>query len=278
MTTAQEKTMQTPTLIQATGHVLGHIAPDTAARWAVGLATWPRFRHGQNSSPDLTPGVQVTFRYGLRALRWGVQGPIVLTLHGWEGHPNQYRALGHALAERGFQLYALFGPGHAPGERTRAHPGLFRDALLEAAAELKSVHTVIGHSMGAGAMAMALAEGLAADRAISIAGPNGYGDVLDRIGRGLHLTDQSRNRFKRRMEQRTGLPLANTVAAELLPHIDIPLLIVHDRNDSIVPFIEAEQIAAQAPNAQMLATRELGHSRLMADASVIETMSRFILD
>lgn len=270
--------MQTPTLIQATGHVLGHLAPDTAARWAVGLATRPRLIHGRNSSPDLTPGVQVTFRYGLRALRWGRQGPIVLALHGWEGHPNQYRALGHALAERGFQFYALFGPGHAPGEHTTAHPGLFCDALLEAAAELKSIHTVIGHSMGAGAMALALAGGLASERAISIAGPNGYANVLDRIGRGLYLTAKSRNRFKRRMEQRTGLPLANTLAAQLLPHIDIPLLIVHDRNDSIVPFVEAEQIAVQAPDAQMLATRGLGHSRLMADESVIENMIQFILD
>ena len=268
--------MQTPTIIQATGHVLGHLAPDTAARWAVSLATWPRFRHGRNSSSDLTPGVQVTFRYGLRALRWGRQGPIVLALHGWEGHPNQYRALGHKLAERGFQLYALFAPGHAPGERTSAHPGLFCDALLEAAAELKSIHSVIGHSMGAGAMALALAGGLQAERAISIAGPNGYANVLERIGRELRLGDHSRNRFLRRMEQRTGLPLAHTVVEHLIPRIDIPLLVIHDRNDTVVPFTEAEQIVAQAPGTQMLATRGLGHSRLMADTSVIEAISAFI--
>lgn len=221
-------------------------------------------------------------RFGLKALRWGDHGPVVLTLHGWEGGPHQFRVIGSALAERGCQVFALTGPGHSQDSGRVAHPGLFVDALLEAAAELGPLQGLIGHSMGAGAVLLAQGEGLRAERSVCVAGPAGYRGVLERIADQLGLAPDSRARFLRRMEARTGLTLDQTHPASVLSRIQSRLMVVHDVHDRVVPYADAEEITRHGdkfsgPNpVQLLTTHGLGHGRILKDRSVVDAVCRFL--
>lgn len=261
--------------IRPIGQILGTLFPGFAARIAARLATTPHRRPGARNVP---PGAeQVTLRFGLAGLRWGNNGPRVLALHGWEGQASQFAPLAVQLQAAGYQVIALDGPAHGRSPGKRADPVTFSDALLESAPELGRLHAVIGHSMGGGAVMHALANGLSASRAVLVAAPSAYKDVLARIARSIGLPGAATARFFASMERFTGLPSGQLDIAQLARRSDAPVLVVHDRNDRVVPFADGRRIADIA-GAELLATEGLGHARLLKDANVAAAVLRFLRD
>ncbi|HKL52316.1 MAG TPA: alpha/beta fold hydrolase [Wenzhouxiangellaceae bacterium] len=267
--------MNSQRMVRSTGNFIERWVPDMAASIAERLATTPRRKHLLNSTRVRRSGIPITFRFGRTGLRWGDSGPIVLAIHGWEGRPQQFSAIGEALAERGLRLVALTGPGHAPGDRERAHPGAFVDALFEAASELGNVQALIGHSMGGGAALLAASRGLSVQRIVTVASPAGYRGVLHRIADGLGLNNLGRAGFLARMEARTGFRLDETEPVQLMPRLDVPVLIAHDRDDSVIPFDEALELARHSNRARTLHTEGLGHGRILSDAATIRRIVDF---
>lgn len=270
--------MNLQSLIRTTGRLAGHVSPNVAARLAENLATRPRRLHRPRlKSADLV-GQWTTLRYGLKARRWGESGPVILAIHGWEGHPDQFASMGHALAAQGYRFYALAGPGHVAGTGKEADPALFASALQEASVELgKGIAAVIGHSMGAGATLMALSDGLETERVVLVSGAAGFRSVLERTADQLGLPQRARQRFLARMAERTGRSLGEVEAVDVLPRIRQPVLVVHDRQDRIIPFEDFQRLQASTPKAQYLATDGLGHSRILADEAVNRRIQAFLL-
>src|SRR6056297_2897363 len=256
-------------MVRSTGNLIERWLPDTAASIAERLATMPRRRRLRAKNEFRDSGVPITFRFGRTGLRWGESGPIVLAIHGWEGRPQQFSTIGEALADRGLRLVALTGPGHAPGDRERAHPGAFVDALFEAASELGNVQALIGHSMGGGAALLAASRGLSVQRIVTVASPAGYRGVLHRIADGLGLNHRGRAGFLARMEARTGFRLDEAEPLRLMPDVDVPVLIAHDLDDSVIPHHESRELARHACRAQTLDTQGLGHGRILSDEATV---------
>lgn len=267
--------MNSQRMVRSTGNFIERWVPDMAASIAERLATTPRRQHLRKGIRTRQNGIPITFRFGRTGLRWGDSGPIVLAIHGWEGRPQQFSAIGEALVDRGYRLIALTGPGHGNGDRERAHPGAFVDALFEAASELGPVHALIGHSMGGGAALMAASRGLSVKRIVSIASPAGYRGVLHRIADGLGLNGLGRTRFLARMEARTGYRLDETEPAQLMPLLDVPLLIAHDRDDRVIPFEQSMELARHSSRAQTVQSKGLGHGRILYDKATIERIVEF---
>src|SRR6056297_1602941 len=268
--------MNSQRMVRSTGNFIERWVPDMAASIAERLATTPRRKHLLNSTRVRRSGIPITFRFGRAGLRWGDSGPIVLAIHGWEGRPQQFSAIGEALAERGLRLVALTGPGHAPGDRERAHPGAFVDALFEAASELGNVQALIGHSMGGGAALLAASRGLSVQRIVTVASPAGYRGVLHRIADGLGLNHRGRAGFLARMEARTGFRLDETEPLRLMPDVDVPVLIAHDLDDSVIPHHESRELARHASRAQTLDTQGLGHGRILSDEATVHRVVEFL--
>lgn len=259
--------------IRPIGQILGTLSPGLAARLAAYFATTPHRRPDARAVPR---GAQpITLRFGLAGLRWGTSGPRVLALHGWEGQASQFAPLAERLQAAGFQVIALDGPAHGRSPGRRAHPVLFSDALLESAPELGRLHAVIGHSMGGGAVMHALAQGLSASRAVLVAAPSTYKDVLVRIARSVGLPQAATARFIAWMERITGLPAGQLDIAQLASRSDASVLVVHDRADRVVPFADGRRIADIA-GAELLATEGLGHARLLKDSAVASAVVRFL--
>ncbi len=259
-------------LIPPMVRLLARVAPSLAARFARRLATRPLLR---SLRPDPEGAEPVTFRFGLAGLRWGSSGPRILALHGWEGRAAQFRGLGERLARRGYQLIALDAPAHGRSPGTHADPVVFADALQEAAAELGPLHAVVGHSMGGASAMYALSRGMPSLRSVSIAAPAGLAGVLSRMSRHLGLTETARRRFFALMQSRTGLAPEALDIDLLAADIGQPMLVVHDRDDAVIPFGDGERIA-RATRAQLFATRGLGHRHLLRDEAVLDRIVGFL--
>jgi pimeloyl-ACP methyl ester carboxylesterase len=258
--------------LRRVGHVLGLLLPESAARLARRLATRP-VRAGTRALP---PGAEaVTFRFGLAGLRWGHSGPRVLALHGWEGRASQFRGLGERLAARGYQLIAIDAPAHGRSPGSEANPVVFADAAVEAASELGPLHAVVGHSMGGAAVLLAQARGLRATRSVAIAAPAALPDVLRRLSRAFGLPLRASRAFIAQMERHAGEPAAQLDVEKVSSLIRGPLLLVHDRDDAVVPFADGERIAA-ATGAELVETRGLGHRDLLRADAVLDRITSFL--
>jgi len=264
--------------IQTFHALTGHLLPGVALRSAQRLLMRPRLLPPRDwELPTLEQAQRIHFRFGLSGLRWGRSGdPVVLMLHGWEGRASQFgRFVAPLLAARR-QVIALDAPAHGESPGNEANPVVFALALMEAAAEIRGLEAVVGHSMGAGATAYALTLGLSVERVVLLGGPSTLRGVLQRFAGFIGLPRSLRERFFRHIENYTGVPLEHLDLAQLASRLRTEALIVHDRQDTMVPFSDGEAIAAAWPGARFLATEGLGHWRILTDAAVVARVTRFL--
>ncbi|MBF8758327.1 alpha/beta fold hydrolase [Pseudomonas guariconensis] len=258
--------MTTLSWIRGVNGTLGRLAPEHVAGKMRRAFMTPRPlppRHWE--LPLLAKAERITLRFGLSALRWG-KGPTVLMMHGWEGRPTQFAALIETLVAAGHTVVSLEGPGHGQSPGQHAHVGLFARALLEAAAELPPLRAVVGHSMGGASMLLALQWGLRTEVAVSIAAPAQLLGVLRGFAHRLGLPARARAAFIRQVEQDVGVQISRLDVSGY--QLDVPGLVVHASDDSLVPATEAQAIHNAWFDSRLMLLEEGGHQRVLADPQV----------
>ncbi len=259
--------------------VTGQIAPTVSARVSRRVLMRPRIPAPKTWEADALASAQrVGFRFGLSALRWGERdAPVVLMLHGWEGRPTQFAHFIEPLLRAGRQVVALDAPGHGESPGSESNAILFSLALLEAAVEIPNLEAVVGHSMGAGAIGYALSLGLSPQRAVLLGGPSSLRSVLEQFADGVNLQPRARTRFFDLVARHTGVHPDEVDIRHLARDYQIPALIVHDRDDALVPFEHGERMAAAWTGAELMATEGLGHWRILTDPRVIARATHFLV-
>ncbi|MEO4048233.1 alpha/beta fold hydrolase [Pseudomonas sp. CAU 1711] len=249
---------------------IGRLAPDLAASRMHRAFLTPHERAPRDwELPLLAEAERVTLRFGLSALRWG-RGPAVLLLHGWEGRPTQFAELIRALVRAGYGVVALDAPAHGRSPGHEANVVLFARALLEAASELPPLKAVIGHSLGGASALLATQLGLRTEALVTIGAPARILGALRRFARFVGLPAEARARFVRLVEQSAGIPAAQLDVERY--DLDLPGLVVHAKDDPMVPFSEAESIHMAWAGSRLLALEAGGHSKPLGDPQVVEAV------
>ncbi|MCU1720849.1 MULTISPECIES: alpha/beta hydrolase [unclassified Pseudomonas] len=259
--------MNTLSWIRGVNGTLGRLVPGHIASKMHRAFLTPYTRPPRDwELPVLERAERITLRFGLSALRWG-QGPTVLLMHGWEGRPTQFAKIIETLVDAGYTAVALDGPAHGRSPGDEAHVGLFARAVLEAAAELPPLKAVIGHSMGAASVLLAMQLGLRAEAVVSIAAPARLLGVLRGFARHLNLPPRARAAFIRKVERDVGLPVAKLDVSGY--QLEVPGLIVHAEDDRLVPASEAQVIHDAWFDSRLLMLEQGGHQRVLADPRVV---------
>lgn len=217
------------------------------------------------------------------AHEWTGGDRLVVIVHGWGSRAARFAPLCAALAARGWHVVAFDAPGHGASPGRSSSLPQFMAALDAVTARFGAPRALVGHSLGALAIACRHRDGapewasrLAAVALVSM--PSGapflVASFLHFLGIGTATRQRLLDRFRRRFgagpDHFTALPGTARIAA--------PVLLVHDREDDIVPFAHSQQLAAQLPGHRLLATTGLGHSLLTRDAAVIATVADFLAD
>jgi pimeloyl-ACP methyl ester carboxylesterase len=264
--------------------VLDRVAPMLAARWAERIwFTIPRparaFR--DIAVPGGKPFIVTAAGATIAGKIWGM-GPAVYLMHGWGGHSGQLAAFVAPLVERGQRVVVFDAPSHG-----RSGPGAYgprSSSIPEFAAALAAVvdwhgpaHALIAHSMGGTAAAVALCDGLRAERVALLApmaSPASYAHQLSEVlgfGAGTH------RRLIARVERRVRAPMSHFDVPELGRAVAMPpTLVVHDRDDAYTPVSDGAAIATAWPSARLHTTSGLGHRRLLRNPAVVAEVVNFV--
>lgn len=258
------------------------VSPQAAVRRAGDLFCTPlpssRRRARQAPTGDAVEGSFEFHGHRIHTYAWGdpATQPYVLFAHGWSSHGTRFLPWVRQLRELGYAIVAFdqAAHGHSEGERNTLPE--FTATLLAVGERFGPAAALVGHSLGGAAVAVALARGLVAERAILIAPAADPVAAALRFARFIRLPERLCRRMIDTFEATIGLPFADFQAHRTAPRIARPALIVHDLDDREVPWSEGERYARFWADSRLLSTQGLGHNRIAQDEGVIGAAVRFL--
>lgn len=262
--------------------MFGPAAPSIAARVAEKYFFTAR-RHPrpawEHEILEKAQAFRVAYEDGaLPAWSWGTgrNAGTILLVHGWEGRGAQLGAFVRPLVDRGFRVVTFDGPGHGDATASRASMPDLAASIEQVAAAVGPLHGIIAHSMGAPASLLALARHVDVSRAVFLAPPIDIRRFVRAFGETLGLDDSVMNHFEHHIEERFGVSFNDLYAPALARKMTSPLLVMHDEDDHEVPWLSGKMMADAWPGAEFVATRGLGHRRLLKDPSVVSRATSFL--
>ncbi len=212
---------------------------------------------------------------------WPASGPTAIILHGWGSSSARFSLMAQTLNERGWRVLSLDAPGHGASPGNSSSLPQFMASLDAAIAKYGRPHALIGHSLGALAIACRHANGppewaSELKAVVLISMPSGAGFLLEKfifmLGLGASTGQLMRKRFAERFHATpadyAAMPGASRIAARVL--------LLHDPEDNIVPYAHSAELLPQLPDAQFITTHGLGHSNLTRDPATIGRIVEFL--
>ena len=203
-------------------------------------------------------------------------GKQILSVHGWESRATQMYGLVKGLVKQGYSVFAVDMPGHGHSSGETSNAYLFSETVKLAQQKLGHFHAIIGHSMGAGAAAIAVGKGVTTDKLVLVSGPSSIENVLRRFSGFAGLNNKTTNKFLEFIAQYVGVPAIELDATKLLQASDVPALLIHDEHDIEVPVSESMRLAAVFSQAELFVTKGLGHRNILKSDEVFAKISSFV--
>ena len=255
--------------------------PELAGAWAERLFLTPPRNGGAAAALDLIEARSSLFEHKGRHIatwRWGARdAPAVILAHGWGGYAAQMRAFVFPLLSAGYQVIAYDQPGHGVSEGRLTGLPDFADLLTDLAWHHGEARAFIGHSLGGAAGALALATGrVRFDKVVLVSPPADLVGYSRRFARWYWMPEAVRRAMQSAIEERYGVLWENLEVARLAPRLRAPALVIHDRDDRMVPWTQGAQVAHLWPGARLMSTDGLGHGRILGDDAVTRAAADFI--
>jgi pimeloyl-ACP methyl ester carboxylesterase len=280
---AQVRTPLKVVLMRQAFRLLGVLAPALAANWA--YREWYSTRRFRESAHDARWRRQARLqllesRFGKVAVYyWGEQtNPVVLCVHGWNGRASQFATMLPALLKAGYQVVAFDAPGHGLSEGNSTNIFRISEALTAVAGQYPTLQAIISHSFGGMVAAHAIKhQGISVQKLIMIASPVSTRYLIDIYAQTMAIDPRVMQRFDKMIRHEFGDDVYDRVSVEQnLKNNELPILVIHDKNDTSVSWRNSERIVEVAANAAVIYTEGHGHRRLLRDKKLIKKMVSFI--
>lgn len=215
--------------------------------------------------------------------RWGSGRGVILLVHGWRSRASRLSALVEAL-EPHATVIAFDAPGNgdsAIGDRAARFATVldYAEAIQQLGERHGEFHAIVAHSLGALGAFIAVNEGVAARRIVSLAAPHDGDSIMHTFAAQLGLSARVERRLRHLVETRT-FAIVDDPWTRLVARISdprVPLLVVHDEQDRVVRPVQADLIAADHPGpVEVLRTSGLGHARILTDPDVLRAVTDFV--
>jgi pimeloyl-ACP methyl ester carboxylesterase len=252
--------------------LFARIAPRATAAWAA-----RRFLRTTRVVPTLA-GARRSRVGELAVYTWGGEGPVALLVHGWNGHAGQMEPYVAPLLAKGYRVVAFDAPAHGGSGGDLAHLPAMAEAVLAVARAAGRLEIAIGHSLGATACARAAQRGMKVARMAWIAPAASVAWSSERFLDALALPAAARRLFRPRLERLVGVRLDDCELEAIAPSVRAEVLIVHDRDDAVVPLDQLLPVASALRAARFVLTRGLGHRRVLAEPDVVRAAVAFVDD
>ncbi|MEW7990745.1 MAG: alpha/beta hydrolase [Candidatus Thiodiazotropha sp.] len=213
---------------------------------------------------------------------WG-EGPTMLLSHGWGGRGSQFYALIEALVEAGYRAVAFDAPAHGDSSGKRTNMLKVTRTIAGIMETEEPISAVIGHSFGCGTALLAIDRyRLPSDKVVLFSCFTDTLWITEQFAAAFSISEPVLKAMRREAKRRyADLFDKPWDWLELSPVITIKkvtgdLLLIHDRQDSEVPYRHALKLKEAAPEIQLLTTERLGHKKILKNKQCIDACIKHI--
>jgi pimeloyl-ACP methyl ester carboxylesterase len=121
-----------------------------------------------------------------------------------------------------------------------------------------------------------MSRGLPFRRAVLISPPADVVGYSRRFARWHWMPEPLRRAMQAAIEERYGVRWEELELARVAPRLTARGLVIHDRDDHMVPWKQGAAVAQHWRGARLVTTQDLGHRRILADDAVISAAVAFI--
>jgi pimeloyl-ACP methyl ester carboxylesterase len=207
---------------------------------------------------------------------YGTTDKKIILSHGWSGRGTQLFKIAEELLKVGYSTISFDAPAHgkSPGKTTIMSE--FVETILELDKQFGPFEAAVGHSLGGMSLLNATKNGLAIKRLAIIGSGDIIQDILDEFVAKLELQPSTSIKLRQHFENKYGIEMDTYSAYKSAMEIMIPVLVIHDKNDSEVPVKAGIHIHKHLKNGELFLTEGLGHRKILGNSIVIEKVIKFI--
>jgi len=254
--------------------------PWLANRWAVKLFFTPiHFPEPEAEKKMAITGSGFTLKHkgkNIRGYYWG-QGPVVVLLHGWSGRGLQFFQFITKLVDNGYRAVTFDGPAHGKSDGKTTDLLEYSEVIAMIANKFGDINSLVGHSFGGVAALYSIREGLVVNNLVMISTPTIAEDIVREFLNKINGSPKVGLFFKNYFFKKFGKDFDSFSARALAEDIkDLPILLIHDEEDREVPIQHPLLFQEVKPEAKLIRTKGLGHTRILKDAKVIDETISFI--
>ncbi|WP_299521599.1 alpha/beta hydrolase [Winogradskyella sp.] len=207
--------------------------------------------------------------------RWNGKGKTVLLAHGWESNASRWSYILNDLKAQNYNIIALDAPAHGRSDGKRFNAVLYSECINSIAQKFQP-EIIIGHSVG-GMASVFFMHNYPLDsvkKMILLGAPAHFTGVFTRYKSLMGYNKRISNGLDNIVLERFGKPVDYFSAANFTKSIKARGLIIHDKNDKVIPYEDALLFANRYKNAELISTSGFGHG--LKDASLTPKIIEFI--
>lgn len=212
----------------------------------------------------------------VQVYEWG-EGPVVLFVHGWMGRATQVRKFIPDYIDAGYKVVAFDATAHGRSEGKKSNPMEFAGVINQLSNRYGRFLMIIGHSLGGVAVLHAINQGVKAEKVVMISSPTIGEDIVTEFRKRLNASVNCEPYFQQYIMKKFGKPFEEFTASYAISFIEgIDLLLIHDEDDPEVSMKNPQAIISKYPEARLITTKNLGHTRILKDKAVIMSTLEFL--
>ena len=252
-------------LVGTSINTLGLLSPRLGASVAMYLFQRPRRKKLKEDEIKFLESAKISFSEGeedIAYYRWGSEEKFVLLNHGWESGAIRWKPYIDQLLDLGYSVIAADAPGHGLSTTPKFNAYLYSKALYPLIRYYQP-QLVIGHSIGGFVSVLTGAElqDYQPKHYILLA-PNNK--ISDTFATYQEMIGMSNRVMKAALESVPDItpekrPIEYFASEELMKKISVPIDIIHDRDDKLLPITESNKLGNLFENVTVHETQGYGH-------------------
>jgi len=204
-----------------------------------------------------------------------IRKKTVLLLHGWESNAARWRNVINILVAEGYHAVAIDAPAHGSSANRQFDMIQYIEAI-NAAVKKFSPQALVGHSVGGASIGFYLSEFEYPpfEKLILLGTPTELTQMVNTYTSTLGLSVRMIRLMNEQFDATFSRTIDSISASKMVANIEIPTLIIHDKDDPVISVKDAAEYHALLPNSELFITQKFGHG--LQHKSVFQKVISFL--